>query len=451
MQIIVLGLGKVGGLLTQYISEENHDVTVIDLSASRIDEYVNQYDVIGVCGNGATKSVLMEAGADKADIMICVTSSDELNILAGLIAQKLGTKNIIARVRKPEYSKQVNFMKEQLGFSMIVNPELEAANDIIRTLAYPSAVKVEVFSKGKVEVVDLFIDEDSKLNNVKLSELNKITKANILVCAVNRKQHAIIPDGNFVIQNKDHVYVTGLSKDLVKFFNDINLNNTPVKNAMIIGGGTLGYYLAQNLAIQGIKVKIIENNSARAVHLARELPFATVIEANGIDEETLIEEGIMKTDSFISLTGLDEQNLVLTLYAKQFVHKTIAKVTRVNLTGISDMVGITSVVSPKTVIANQILKYIRTKSSDDSNSVLNLYKIVDGKVEIVELEANNHVKCLNTPLSKIKTKDNTLIAAIIRNGEFILPRGNTCVEDGDHVLVVTSHHIESLNGILMGE
>ncbi len=450
MRIIIIGAGKVGTLLTKYIAAEGHDVVIVDLSAHKVEDVVNLYDVIGVTGNGGTKDVLMEAGADKADLAICVTNRDELNIMTGLIAKQLGTKNIIARVSNPEYSKQSDFLRNELGFSMIINPEMEAASEIVRVVTFPAAVKVDTFAKGKVELVEIYLDENSVLDGVQLSNLHKVTKANILICAVSRQGQVFIPDGNFVLQKKDYIHVAGLNRDLYLFCRDIKILKEPVRNAMVVGGGKLGYYLTKALSVQGIKVKLIEHNHERCLELAKQVPYATIIEADGSDEEVLLEEGIHKTDAFISLTGLDEENLVLCLYATRYVRKAIAKVTRLNLSGIVDLVGINSVITPKTIVANQIVRYVRANSTGDTDSsVQTLYKIVNDEVEALEFIATKKTKFLDTPLMDLKTLDNLLIVAVIRGNELIVPKGNTVIKENDHVIIVTvEHQINTLNDII---
>lgn len=269
MKIIILGAGKVGKTLTQYMANEDHDIIVIDQNATKVNDVVNQYDVIGVVGNGGSYDILMEANADEADLIICVTASDELNILAGLMAKRMGTKHTIARVRNPDYSKQRDFMRNQLGFSLIINPELEAANEIRRTLSFPSAVKVETFARGKVELAEFNVDESTQLNNIQLSKLNNISKANILVCAVSRDDEVIIPDGNYVIKTGDHLYITGSHRDLTRFCLDIGIITKQIKKVMIIGGGKIAFYLAKQLSVLGMRVKIIENNTEHCKVLAK--------------------------------------------------------------------------------------------------------------------------------------------------------------------------------------
>ena len=453
MKIIVLGAGKVGKTLIKHMSNEDHDIIVVDQNATKVEEVVNQFDVIGVVGNGGSYDILMEAGAQDANLIICVTTSDELNILAGLMAKKMGTKHTIARVRNPDYSSQRYFMRNQLGFSMIVNPELEAASEIRRVLSFPSAVKVDTFSRGKVELAEFFVEDHSRLNGVELSQLHKITKTNILVCAVSHNEDVIIPDGNYVIKPGDHLYITGTHRDLSRFCLDIGVITTRIKNVIIVGGGKIAYYLSKQLSTQGIKVKIIEKDKNRCQVLAEKLPYVTIIHGDGSDDELLNEEGIENTDAVLALTGLDEENIVLSLSAKSLYHKkTIAKITRMNYAGLSDVLKVDSIVAPKKIVASQIIRYVRAKmNKDNDSSVKTLYKIVDGEVEAIEFKVTERFKYLHKTLNEMKIKEHVLVAAIIRENEVIVPKGNTTMELNDYVIIVSRGEImKSLNDILRG-
>ena len=451
MKIIVLGAGKVGKTLIKHMSNEDHDIIVVDQNATKVEEVVNQYDVIGVVGNGGSYDILMEAGAEDANLIICVTASDELNILAGLMAKKMGTRHTIARVRNPDYSSQRDFMRNQLGFSMIVNPELEAASEIRRVLSFPSAVKVDTFSRGKVELAEFFVEDHSRLNGVELNQLHKITKTNILVCAVSHNEDVIIPDGNYAIKPGDHLYITGTHRDLSRFCLDIGVITNRIKNVIIVGGGKIAYYLSKQLSTQGIKVKIIEKDKNRCQVLAEKLPYVTIIHGDGSDDELLNEEGIENTDAVLALTGLDEENIVLSLSAKSLYHKkTIAKVTRMNYTGLSDVLKVDSIVAPKKIVASQIIRYVRAKMNKDHDSaVKTLYKIVDGEVEAVEFKVTEHFKFLHKTINEMRIKEHVLVAAIIRENEVIVPKGNTTMELNDYVVIVSRGEImKSLNDML---
>ena len=453
MKIIVLGAGKVGKALTQYLSNEeyDYDVVVVDLHAEKVEAIVNQFDVLGVVGDGATYDILLEAGVNKTDIIIAVTQSDELNILACLMAKKMGAQNSIARVRNPEYLKQRSFMRDQLGLSMIINPELEAANEIRRILLFPSAFKVDTFVSGKIELAEFRLKENARLIGVSLNRLDKVSKANVLICAIRRKGELLIPDGNVVLEQGDRIHVMGQHRDLVRFCQDINLFEQKTKRIIIAGGGRIAYYLAHQLIEHGIQVKIIENNPKRCVELSIMLPKATIIESDGSDEEVLIEEGIESVDAFVALTGLDEENIVISLYAKQMkAKKTVAKVTRTNFMNVLDQLDIDSVVSPKNIIATHILRYVRAKNNkDDDSSVKTLHHLFNDDVDAMEFVVTPQTCFLNQKVSDVKLKNNILIAAISRERGFVIPKGDTKIRLKDHIVVITTDRkISSLNDLV---
>ncbi|MDT2603253.1 Trk system potassium transporter TrkA [Enterococcus dongliensis] len=453
MKIIVLGAGKVGKALTQYLSNEeyDYDVVVVDLHAEKVEAIVNQFDVLGVVGDGATYDILLEAGVNKTDIIIAVTQSDELNILACLMAKKMGAQNSIARVRNPEYLKQRSFMRDQLGLSMIINPELEAANEIRRILLFPSAFKVDTFVSGKIELAEFRLKENARLIGVSLNRLDKVSKANVLICAIRRKGELLIPDGNVVLEQGDRIHVMGQHRDLVRFCQDINLFEQKTKRIIIAGGGRIAYYLAHQLIEHGIQVKIIENNPKRCVELSIMLPKATIIESDGSDEEVLIEEGIESVDAFVALTGLDEENIVISLYAKQMkAKKTVAKVTRTNFMNVLDQLDIDSVVSPKNIIATHILRYVRAKNNkDDDSSVKTLHHLFNDDVDAMEFVVTPQTCFLNQKVSDVKLKNNILIAAISRERGFVIPKGDTEIRLKDHIVVITTDRkISSLNDLV---
>lgn len=451
MYIVIIGSGKVGQILTEYLSGEEHDIVVVDTIQSKIEDAVHQHDVLGLCGNGANYDILLEAGVNKADVVISVTTSDELNILAGLMAKQMGAKHLIARVRNPDYLKQREFFRDQLGFSMIVNPEAEAANEILRMIMFPSAMKVDTFAKGRVELIEIKLNENNKANGIRLSELKKVTRSSVLICAVSRGEDVIIPSGDFVLREDDHLYVTGTHKDLSIFCLDLGVYKDKIKNVIIVGGSKITYYLARQLSVQGIEVKIIESDHNRCIDLAQKFPYATIIEGDGSDEEILLEEGIENTDAFVCLTGLDEENIILSLAVKEFgVKKSIAKINRTSLASIVDKIGVDNVVSPKNIIASQIIGYLRAKSNDDENSgVQTLYKIVNDEVEALEFVVTSKFKYINKRLMDMKLKKNVLVAGISRGNKMIVPKGQDIIELNDHVIIVTKgNNFKNLNDII---
>lgn len=453
MKIIVAGLGKVGELLTQTLAAENHDLIVVDLDRDKINDIVNRFDVNGICGNGATSDILEQCDITHTDMVIAVTSEDELNILVGMVGKKLGAKHAIARVRNPDYSKYGSFFVDQFGFSMIANPEAETAREILRLITFPNASSIETFAKGKIELVGIKMTDKTGLNNHALYELNKISRANILICAVRRGNEIIIPSGNFVIKENDELYITGAHYDITCFCLDIGLMRRRLKNVIIVGGSRIAFYLASLLQKQDIRVKIIEQNEARCKDLAMRLPKATIISGDASDEELLIEEGIEETDALVCLTGMDEENIVLSLLAKQLnVKKVIAKINSSVMINMINRLPIDSIVSPKQIIANQIIGYVRAKSNDDeSMAVQTMYRLVDDQVEALEFIANTDADYLGVPLQKLAIKNGVLVAAILRNGTLTVPKGHTTIEKGDHVMVVAKNSkIERLSDIFEG-
>lgn len=449
MYIIIIGLGKVGQLLTQYLSNEGHDVVVIDQIHEKVEDAVNQYDVLGLSGNGANYDILLEAGVEKADAVITVTTSDELNILAGLISKRLGAKHTIARVRNPDYSLKKEFLRNELGFSLIVNPELEAANEIRRIITFPSAMKIDVFAKGRVELIELRMNHGIRLAKLRLSELSKVTKSNVLICAVQRDNQVMIPNGDFQLQYNDHIYVTGSHKDLSHFCLEVGFIGQVIRNVMIVGGSKIAYYLARQLSVQGIQTKIIERKAERCIELSQKLPYATIINADGSDENILLEEGIQQSDALVCLTGLDEENVILALLGKKIgVNKTIAKVNRISLNSILDQIGLDGIVDPKIIVASEIIGYLRAKTNnDESSSVQTLYKIVNDQVEAIEFIVNEKTNHLHEPLMKINIKPHILIAGILRGNDVIVPKGHDTLEIGDRIIITAHSRLQNLNDI----
>lgn len=439
MKIIIIGLGKVGQLLTQYLSNEGHDLVVIDENNKKVEDIVNQYDVFGISGNGANNDILTEAEVHNADAVIAVTASDELNILAGLICKKLGAKNTIARVRNPDYSMQTQFLRDELGFSMIINPEAEAANEIRRMITFSCANRVDTFAKGKVELIELKVTKYTKLLDLQLMNLFTVTKANILICAVKRGDDVFIPDGNFMLKENDHIYVTGSHKDLTRFCIHVGFETNRIRHVSIIGGSTIAFYLARSLSVLGIKTKIFEQNYDRCVELSQKIPYATIIEADGSNQDILLEEGVASCDALVSLTGLDEENIIMGILSKQLgVKKTIAKINKLHLGKVLDKMDVDNVVDPKSIVASQILGYIRSKeNNDDTTSVQTLHKIVNEQVEALEFIINEKTLNLHKPLKSIPIKKQILVAGILRNNEMIVPKGDDTLEINDRIIVVT--------------
>ena len=391
MKIILVGGGAVGVSLIGNLLSEGHDITVIDTDSRVIEQISNTYDVIGYVGNGATFEVLRSVGVEDCDLLIATADSDELNLLCCLAAHKLGAKNTIARVRNPEYAGQLYELKDDFGLSMTINPERAAAQEIARVLRFPSATGVEIFARGKAELVSCRVPKDNVLVGKKLMELSSLG-INVLICTVERNGEVFIPGGTFVINEGDNLYFTGAPKDIVKAFKKTGLYLNPVKSVMITGAGMITDYLSEMLVGDGFSLKIIENDKQRAEAMAKKYPKAVVLYGDCSDHELLSEEGIEKTDAFVSLTGLDEGNILSALYAsRKNVNQVIAKVTSDNFFSMFKGKELETVVSPKLVTINEILRYVRAlAASDSAGNALSLYKIVGGKVEVLEFEADAH-------------------------------------------------------------
>ncbi len=439
MKIVIVGDGKVGYNLTKQLSKEGHDIVVIDSNKDVLQESVETLDVMVVHGNGASLKVQKQANVANCDLLIAATSADELNMLCCIVARKLGDAHTIARVRNPEYAEQLIFLKEELGLSLTINPELAAARETFKLLQFPSFLRRDSFAKGKVEIVELIFREGGLLDGQKLSELYKIAKVNVLVCAVEREGKAYIPDGNFCLQKKDKIYVTAPSHELTSLIKHLGLVTHKVRDVMIIGGSRIAYYLAMSLLGAGVAVKIIEQRRERCLELAEMLPKATIIHGAGANQEVLLEEGIRETDAVVTLTDMDEENLIVSMYANHLgVPKVVTKINRTEYTEVFRDKGIDCVISPKQITANDIVRYVRAMQNTSGGSVLTLHRLVDDMVEALEFRANATTRHLGETLAQIQLKKGILIACITRYGKVIIPRGNDTIELNDTVVVVTT-------------
>lgn len=453
MNIMIVGGGKVGISLTSLLSNEGHNVTIIDTMPKLIENIVNDYDVIGYCGNGAAFTVQAEAGVAKCDIFIAVTGSDELNIMSCIVAEKLGAKHSVARVRDPEYSHQTEFMRNKLGIDMIINPELEAANEISRIIEFPAASKIESFAKSRVELCEITVSQESVLNEMPLFDLRKKLNVAMLICAVQRGDELFIPKGNFILKAGDRVHFTASRSELGKIFRLLGMQKKKIKSALIVGGSRTSYYLCKRLATAGIKVKLIENDPMRASRLEAELDGITVICGDGTDTDVLNEEGLANFDASVALTDIDEENLIMTMYASKLgVEKTICKINRTALLGMfSSVVANCSVISPKDLTAGMILRYARAVNNLDGSRIKTLYRIVDGMAEALEFIAAENCSLNGKPLKDLKLKPNMLIACVTHGNAVLIPDGNTVISAGDSVIVITGadHAVSDLNEILL--
>ena len=439
MQIIIVGCGNVGFALTQQLSKEGHNITVIEENSSVVQSVVNNLDVMGIVGNGASYSIMKDAGIESADLMIAVTDSDELNLLCCLIAKKAGNCHTIARVRNPVYNKEINFIKEELGLSMVINPEEAAAAEAGRLLKLPSATKIEPFARGRAELVRLVIDENSRLCDIALKDIPSDLKKQVIIAVVTRKNEVHIPDGNFILRAGDEITILGSSKNTTSFFKKLGLASAKVHSTIIIGGGETGYYLALHLIALGIKVIIFDKDPVRCKELTDLLPQALIINGDGTDKDMLLEEGVTRAESFVALTNLDEENIMLSMYVKSINPKAklITKVHRVNYGDIIGSLNIGSIIYPKNITADRIVQFVRGMSASKDSNVETLYKLNDDRVEALEFIVRSGSPVIGKPLSELRLKKGILIACINHYGEIISPSGDTMIRDRDSVIVVT--------------
>lgn len=440
MQIIIVGCGNVGTTLTEQLSKEGHNITVIDRDSQKAESVANRFDVMGIVGNGASFTVQNEAGIDEADLMIAVTTSDEVNLLCCLIARKAGGCNTIARVRNPIYNKEIAYIKEELGLSMVINPEYAAVSEIARLLKFPSAIKVDSFAKGRVELLKCKIGEGSVLDGRPLTYISSGLHCDVLICSVERGEQVFIPSGNFILREKDIISIVASSRKANDFFRKIGMVTNRIKNCMIIGGGETTYYLAKQLLPMGIEIKIIEQDKERCNELSELLPQAMIIRGDGTERNLLYEEGMPKAHSFVAWTNLDEENIMLSLFAKSVSKaKTITKVHRIAYDEILDSMDLGSVLYPKHITAEYILQYVRAMQNSIGSNIETLYRLIEDKVEALEFRVQEKSALVGIPLKELQLKENLLIACINRRGNIITPGGQDTIEMGDTVVVVTTN------------
>ncbi len=440
MNIVIIGLGNIGKNVLRSLVAENHTVTAIDTAKSKIEEIVERYDIMGVIGNGACFDIQREAGVGNAELVIAMTGNDELNIFACLVANRLGAKSTVARVRNPDYRRQIAEMKQDLGISMIINPERETAREIFNLIDLPSATRVEHFANGKALLVEASIQKGCFMIGESLNNLGKRLSSRVLICAVQRGEDVFIPSGDFVIEENDTVHFTSDVRCLGDFLKETGLFKTPLKNVMIVGGGRTGFYLADALSKKKYRVKLIEKDEDKAHALAETLEKVSVCYGNGTNHEFLLEEGIEATDAFVALTDIDEENIVVSMFAeKKNVKKTVSKVKSDELIDMNKELGLKNVVSPKYIVAERIVGYARALDNSRGSNIVSLYRLVNEKVEALEFFAKTESAIFNKPLKNLKIKKGCLIACIIRKNEVIIPSGDTEIKLGDNVVVVTSH------------
>ncbi len=451
MNIIVIGCGKIGTTLISSLVAEGHDLVAIDNNPDVIAEITNIYDVIGLCGNGADCDILEEAQAKNADLIIASTGSDELNMLACFLAKRMGTGHTIARIRNPEYNdRSLGFMRQHLDLSLAINPELLAAREIYSLLKLPSAAKVHSFSARNFEIIELKLKPNSVLDGMRLSEMRNKYKGNYLICAVQRGEEAYIPDGNFILRSGDKIGLTATHTEISKLLKELGLLQKQARSVMILGGSRTAYYLAKMLTALGHSVTIIERDRQLCEELCETVPKATVINGDGAHQDLLLEEGLLSLDAFVALTGMDEENILISSYAaSKNVPKVISKVNREELISLADHWGLDCIVSPKRLIADILVRYARALENSAGSSVETLYKLMDEQVEVLEFTVKPHFPQLNIPFKDLKTKPNTLIAGIMRDRKTIIPSGEDMLRANDKVVVLAANQrINNLSDIL---
>ena len=446
LSVIIVGCGKVGTTLVEQLSREGHDITIIDRNRQLVQNMMDTYDVMGAVGNGASYSVQKEAGIENADLIIAVTESDELNLLCCTVAKRVANCSAIARVRTPDYSQDVNYLQERLGLAMIFNPELESAREAARMLSLPTALEVASFAHGQAELVTFKIPKDNILDGMKLWDMSKSIPAeietNVVICAVERGGVVHIPSGNFQMQCADTVSFVSTNEIARKFLRSIGFKTRQVRSTMVVGGGRSSHYLAQELLDMGIEVKIIEKKRRRCEELCELLPDATIINGDGTSEELLKEEGIEYAESFVALTGSDEENILLTLHARNVSDaKVITRIKRINFRSAINTLDLGSVIYPRYITSEAIVAYVRAKHNSMNSNVETLNYICDNQVEAVEFRVNEKSAVTGRMLKdlKPKMKKDILIASINRRGRILIPSGNDSIEVGDTVMVVTTH------------
>lgn len=447
MKIIVAGCGKVGTTIIEELSDEGHDISVIDSDSDIVSQVANKYDVLGVVGSAASYEAQHEAGVEDADLLIAVTDSDEVNMLSCLIAKKGGVDRTIARVRNPLYHEEINYIKDELGLSMAINPEMAASREVGRIIRFPSAINIETFARGRIELTEFIVPEKSPIIGMKVMDIRKKLKSDVLICSVERGDEVFIPKGSFELHADDIVNFVASPADTREFFRIIGIETQKINKVMIIGGGRISYYLSGILHDDGINVKIIEKDKARCEELAAILPDAIVINGDANNREVLIEEGLEECDAFVSMTGLDEANIFLSLTAREY-NDHCKLITKVNNMDFEDMIGkmnLGTTVYPKYMTAESIVRYVRAMQSGMGSNVETLYRIVRGKVEAMEFLINEDSPVHDIPIIQMPIKNNVLIAAIYRRGDIIYPNGQTELKVGDRVVVVTT--IKGLNDI----
>ncbi len=445
MKIIIVGAGKVGYAIGDLLSGEGHDIVVIDRRPERITQVSNGLDVICAEGNGASFALLSDLDVRDADVLLAVTGQDEVNLICGAVARKMtrGREgeplHTIARIKDPDYAKYPGMLRECFGVDMVINPDMQAAREIFRVLQFPTAARVENFSGGQIELVEYRVPEGSALNGLPLHQLYKTYKAKVLVCVVERNGEVCIPNGQFVLQTGDRLSITAARSSLQSFFKAVGAYRKAVRSVQILGGSHIAVYLTQQLLEAGVKVTLIEKDRELCERLCQRLPRASVICGDGTKREVLLEEGLKSTDAFVALTGFDENNILTSMYAvSQGVGKVLTKVNEEHLIDMLDDSPLDSFITPKLIVAQQIVRYVRAMQNSMGSNVESLYRLMDGAVEALEFRVREGSRCVGIPLKDLDFRPGTLVAALIREGRSLIPDGSTEIRVGDHAVVVTS-------------
>ncbi len=456
MKIIIAGCGKVGYTLAEQLSEEGHEITVIEPRAERVEAAVDALDIIGYIGNGNSYKMQKEAGVEDADLLIAVTGHDEVNLLSCLIAKKAGNCRTIARVRNPEYVDEIGFIKEELGLSVAINPELATARDIERLIQVPSALDVDTFAKERAYMVRFEIPKGSPWHELRVMDAAVKYGNHFLVCILERGDDVVIPSGHTVMMEGDTISMIAPTEDMNRLFNVIGIPTRPIRNVMIAGGGTIAYYLAQRLLRSKVNTTIVESNLQRCNQLSERLDRATIIYGDAADSKLLLEEGLEQMDAFVALTNFDEENIMLSLYAHQVSKaKLITKINKIAFEGIVKSIPVGSIISPKYLTAEHIIQYVRDLGNsmiDERDSKVEMvYRIADGKAEALEFSVEDHSRVINVPLMNLELKPNLLICSIMRANKVIIPSGQDCILPGDKVVIAaTGTHLSRIEDILDG-
>lgn len=449
MNIIIVGCGKVGEELAHRLNDEGDNITVIDVDSTKVNDVTSRLDVLGVTGNGATHLVQQEAGIRDADLLIAVTGSDELNLLCCLIAKKEGNCQTIARVRDPQYSTEAPYLKEELGLAMVINPEFQAAAEIARVLRFPSAIKIDTFAKGKVDLMKFRLPENCILTGCSVKEIATKLKCDVLICTVERGDEAFIPNGDFVFEEKDIISVIASPANANAFFRKIDYKINQVKDCMIAGGGDVAYYLCRILKKAGISLKLIEKDPKRCEMLCTALPEVTVICGDAADQQILLEEGLENANSFAALTNLDEENILLSLFARvKGCKKLVTKINRIDFFDVIKQLDLDSIIYPKSITSELIVSYVRAMKNTIGSNVQTVYSIIKGKAEAAEFLIRDTSPVLGKPLMELKFKPNVLVAVILRGNKVIIPRGSDVIEKNDSVIVVSDIRPHDISDIL---